>query len=117
MVDRVTFRLRAEVHLYLDPLWRDAALTGGYTRRETRKFTGSAAYYFEQSARCRVYAWLAEQMLLTADECHAAKFTAEQCREAIAHLSGITFIEIRHWAKRTGLKVRRRYDTSSREAA
>ncbi|WP_267355752.1 MULTISPECIES: hypothetical protein [unclassified Methylobacterium] len=111
------FRLRAEVHVYLDPIWREAAQTGGYTRREIRKYAGPAAYYFEQSARCRVYGWLAEQMLLTVDECHAAKFTAAQCRQAIDLLAGVTFAEIRQWAARTGFKVRRRYDLVSRDAA
>lgn len=110
-------RLRAEVHQHLDPIWREAARTGGYTRREIRKYTGPAAYYFEQSARCRVYGWLAEQMQLTADECHAAKFSAAQCRQAIDLLAGVTFAEIRRWAKRTGFQVRRWYDAPSREAA
>ncbi|MCJ2069581.1 DUF3268 family zinc-finger domain-containing protein, partial [Methylobacterium sp. J-030] len=99
------FRPRAEVHLYLDPIWREAARTGGYSRREIRKYTGPAGSYFEQSARCRVYGWLPERMLLTVDECHAAKFTAAQCRQAIDLLSGVTFAEVRQWAQRTGFKV------------
>jgi len=117
MCDPKTYRLRREVHRRLDPIWRNAAFNGGYTRREIKKYTGSAAYFFQQSARCRVYAWLAEQMLLTEDECHASKFTVPQCHEAIALLSGVTFAEIREWAQRTGFKVRRRYDLPSREAA
>jgi len=107
----VVFRLRAEVHAYLDPIWQQAAYTGGYTPKEVREFTGPKAYYFEQSARCRVYAWLAEQMGMTRDECHASLFTARQCRRAIAILSGVTFADIRPWAQRKRLKIYRWYDT------
>lgn len=110
MRDPYLMRLRAEVHLHLDPIWQQAAFTGDYTPKEIRKFTGPGAYYFEQVARSRVYAWLAERMGMTREECHAAKFTAEQCEQAIAILADVSFAEVRSWAKRCGLKVRRWYD-------
>lgn len=110
MRDPHLMRLRAEVHLHLDPVWQQAALTGGYTPKEIRKFSGPGAYYFEQVARTRVYAWLAERMGMTREECHAAKFTAAQCEQAIAILAGVSFAEVRSWAKRRGLKIRRWYD-------
>lgn len=38
-------------------------------------------------------------MGLTADECHTAMFTIDQCRQAYRLLKTITYAEIRDWAK------------------
>lgn len=116
MSDPATPYMREQVHAVLDPIWQNAAQTGGYSPSQIRKYSsGPGAYYLKQSARSRVYMWLAAQMHLTRDECHAAKFTAEQCREAIELLSEITFYDVRKWARRSGIKVRRHYDMPPRE--
>lgn len=113
MSDPASPRLRAEVHARLDPIWQNAAQTGGYSPSKIRRYTSpDQFYFFQQSARTRVYLWLAEQMWLTADECHVSKFTAEQCRTAMDLLVGVSFKQVRRWSKQRGITVRRRYDAA-----
>lgn len=85
-----TRNARQYVHRVLDPLWRDAPAF--YDK-------GAKAYGIRRAARARVYAWLADRMGLTAEECHTGMFTIEQCREAYRLLKQATYADIRQWAK------------------
>jgi len=84
-------RLRTQM---FDPLWRTAVEAGGYenTNATTRK-------RIRQKAKHRTTAWLAAKMQMLAVECDINTFTAEQCRAAWKALQGVTYAEIRAWAK------------------
>lgn len=51
---------RAAAHDAFDPIWQSGKMT-----------------------RTAAYAWLAEQMGVSFDDCHMEKFSAEQCRNVI----------------------------------
>ena len=53
----------------------------------------------QRAARVRVYRFLAARMGLTEEQCHVGMFTLEQCREAWGALQGVTYPQIRDWAK------------------
>jgi len=91
--------LRQAVHGLLDPLWQNAHLSGGYSAKRIAFLSGPGGHAARKVARERVYAWLAEQMWLTAYECHVARFTATQCRQAVGHLQAVTYAEIRVWSR------------------
>lgn len=59
--NRRTRQARRAAHAAFDPLWQ----SGTMKRREA-------------------YRWLAEQLGLTAEECHIGRFTLEQCAEVVA---------------------------------
>lgn len=81
-------------HQRIDPLWKNAPQTGGYSATDDE-----ALRIIRKAARGRVYGFLAERMGLTRDTCHTAMFTLEQCREAWVALNGVTYPQIRDWAK------------------
>ena len=91
-----TREARQYVHSILDPLWRDAWRS--YPAAVKRPHVTALA-------RRRCYAWLADQMGLTADECHTGMFTIEQCRQAYRLLKNTTYADIRDWAKARKEKV------------
>jgi hypothetical protein len=78
----------------IDPLWKHAPRTGGYGRLDEE-----GTRTVQRAARGRVYGFLAERMGLTRESCHTAMFTIEQCRAAWEALTGVTYPEIREWAK------------------
>lgn len=51
----------------------------------------------EKNARTMVYAFLAERLGLTADECHVGCFDLERCRDAWRALRGVTFQAVKKW--------------------
>jgi len=81
-------------HRRIDPLWKNAPVSGGYGRLDT-----DGIKQVQRAARGRVYGFLAARMGLTRETCHTAMFTLEQCREAWAALKGVSYSEIRDWAK------------------
>ncbi|WP_449411445.1 zinc-finger-containing protein [Methylobacterium komagatae] len=81
-------------HRRIDPLWKNAPKTGGYTAQSDEELRT-----IRKAARGRVYGFLAERMGLTRDTCHTAMFTLEQCREAWVALNGVTYPQVRDWAK------------------
>lgn len=85
-----TRKARGYVHAILDPLWRNAP---------DLYPPDAKAFGIRKVARTRCYEWLADKMGLTADECHTAMFTIDQCRQAYRLLKTITYAEIRDWAK------------------
>ncbi|MBY0256178.1 zinc-finger-containing protein [Methylobacterium sp.] len=88
---------RARIVLHrdmVDPLWKHADRCGEYHPENE-----AARELIQRAARGRVYAYLAAGLDLTKDECHVGMFTIEQCREAWACLRGVTYPQIRAWAK------------------
>ncbi|WP_187273280.1 hypothetical protein [Methylobacterium sp. WL19] len=100
MAELPTAELRNRVHQVLDPLWMNALDNGGYRESKKRFLLKTSTRQFQKIARERVYAWLAEQMWLRPADCHAARFTIDQCHEAISLLENVTYVEIRKWAQR-----------------
>lgn len=78
----------------IDPLWMTADQTGDYAPEDEK-----ARMIIRQAARGRVYAYLAHKMGLDRKDTHTANFTLEQCRDAWQALQGVTYPEIRAWAK------------------
>lgn len=77
-----------------DPLWKLAVEEGGYgdtTSKERKRI--------RQRARCRVYNYLKAHLGLTEEECKLSTFSREQCDAAWKVLKGITYADIRAWAK------------------
>ena len=92
---------RIKLHARLDPIWREAPDGAAYAPESPR-----ARNMIQNRARTRVYAWLADRMGLTADECHVGLFTIEQCRVAWRHIVSTNYDAIRDWAKaREGSKA------------
>ena len=81
-------------HRKIDPLWKNAPMSGGYGHLDT-----DGIKTVQRAARGRVYGFLAARMGLTRETCHTAMFTLEQCREAWTALKGVSYSEIRDWAK------------------
>ena len=84
-------RQRQDVHALMDPLWQTAwtAYVGEDINRRA----------IQASARRRVYDWLAHQLGIARDDCHTAMFDEARCIAARALLRGVTYAEIREWAK------------------
>lgn len=85
---------RRGVHLALDPIWE--------TAWEHRAYLGAprgARRGIQKRARERVYAYLADRLGITREECHAAMFDAARCEAALAVLDGLTYGTVREWAR------------------
>lgn len=90
-------RARMDLHNELvDPLWRNAVKTGGYNVRFSDKDARGA---IERTARTRVYEFLADKLGIGREQCHIGMFNLEQCRNARSALYGVTYPQIRDWAK------------------
>lgn len=86
---------RIKLHnLMVDPLWENAVSSVGYRPEDAR-----AVAIIRNTARARVYAFLAWKLGIDKEDCHVAMFTLEQCRAAWVALRGRTYPEIRDWAK------------------
>lgn len=95
-------KARQFVHGLLDPLWLDAHKEPEYAsarkegdEAERRK----ALAIIKRTARKRVYEWLADQMELEFDRTHVALFDIDQCRRAYRALRGVTYAQVRAWAR------------------
>lgn len=78
----------------LDPLWKTADVSVDYEPESDR-----ARLKIRMKARKRVYAFLADRLRIPQDDCHTGMFDIEQCRAAWRALRGITYREIRAWAR------------------
>ncbi|GJE26268.1 zinc-finger-containing protein [Methylobacterium organophilum] len=78
----------------VDPLWKDAHKLEAYGDLDAADVKA-----VQRAARVRVYRFLAARMGLTEEQCHVGMFTLEQCREAWGALQGVTYPQIRDWAK------------------
>jgi hypothetical protein len=86
---------RSKLHdLMLDPLWKTAPDCGAY---DDARDNPRARKHIQNSARHRVYAFLAHKLGLSVDETHTGMFTIEQCRAAWKALRRVSFLEIRDW--------------------
>jgi hypothetical protein len=78
----------------VDPLWRTAVESVGYTPEDPK-----ARKIIMNTARSRVYEFLAWKLGLDRDECHVAEFDLDMCRRAWRALQGVDYVMIRNWAK------------------
>lgn len=78
----------------LDPLWKTAIEACGYHPEDPR-----ARAIITNTARARVYEYLAWKLGLDRDECHTGMFDIETCRRAWSALYGVDYPTIRAWAK------------------
>lgn len=78
----------------LDPLWKTAIETVGYTPEDPR-----ARAIITNTARSRVYEFLAWKLGIDREDCHTALFDIATCRLAWTALAGATYPAIRDWAK------------------
>ncbi|MDR3488742.1 MAG: zinc-finger-containing protein [Bradyrhizobium sp.] len=97
---------RSKLHnLMLDPLWMEAWRDPAYAAdREAdasgRKRTAQQRIGdIQRCARTRVYEYLADKLGLTREQCHTGEFDLETCRRAWTALKGVSYSEIRAWAR------------------
>lgn len=79
-------------HRMIDPVWTTATR---YYQPENE----AAANKIRKIARHRVYAYIGEKLGLPRGDVHTGMFTIEQCREAWTIMRGVTYRDIRAWAK------------------
>lgn len=81
------------VHAMFDPLWQNWKLAYPDMRAGDGKT--------RRLMRARAYAWLAEQMGMTAEDCHVGNFDVDQCRAAVSIVRTLkpTAATVRAWAK------------------
>lgn len=79
--DQATRTARNKLHEMFDPLWFPAPRLYQIRERDPDA-REQAARNIRRAARNRAYAWLADQLGLTKDECHISHFDIERCRDA-----------------------------------
>lgn len=77
----------------IDPLWMNADRSGLYDPESDKART-----HIRKAARGRVYAFLADKLGMTRQQCHTGMFSLEDCRRAWVALRGVSYSEIRDWA-------------------
>jgi zinc-finger-containing domain len=82
----------------LDPIWKAADQLPDYDFRGDPD-AGLARHRVRQTARKRVYAFLADRLEIPREDCHTAAFDLETCRRAWRALAGVTYAEVREWWK------------------
>lgn len=85
-----TRHARQYVHRVLDPIWKNAPDFYGPDMK-----AGKA----RRIARTRTYAYLGNKMGLGKKRTHTGMFNIPQCRTAYRILKGLTYDDIRKWAK------------------
>lgn len=84
----------------LDPIWQNAwrhpAYAGG--ERPTGR-DGRRRKMIQKAARVRVYAFLADRLGISSQDCHTGMFDLERCRQAWRVLTAVTYTDVRDWAK------------------
>lgn len=78
----------------LDPLWETADQCDAYTPEDER-----ARKKIRRRARERVYRFLADRLGLPREAVHTGLFDLETCRRAWRALRGVTYADIRVWAR------------------
>lgn len=78
----------------LDPLWKTAIATGGYTPEDPK-----ARAIIRNTARARVYEWLAWKLGMPREDVQVGQMTLDECRRAWRALAGVDYPTIRAWAK------------------
>lgn len=77
----------------IKPLWENAPWSGGYEIQ-----SGMEAHRVRNTARKRVFDYLADRLRIPRDRCRLEFFDLETCRRAWRALTGVTYPEIREWA-------------------
>ena|SRR5258708_6187380 len=91
---------RMKLHnLRLDPLWQHAEQCGLYSPEDPK-----AIAIIRNTARVRVYAYLAWKLGLSREECHTAQFDITECRRAWVALRDIDYPFVRDWYKKRNPK-------------
>lgn len=85
------------LHGLLDPIWLKAPFSGPYEIED-----GLAVHRIRQTARTRVYRYLAAHLMIDPRHCHVGMFDLETCRKAWRVLKPagkprIEYLEIRQW--------------------
>lgn len=90
--DIETRRWRIAAHDWFDCIWRGSLseYTGPGRRSDAQ---------LQRIARNRCYAFLADRLGMTRDECHIGLFDAKECRDAIQALVGVDYAQVRSWYK------------------
>lgn len=90
--DRSTREARQRAHSAFDPLWDNALrmYEGGGVR---------GPKFLLRVARSRAYAWLADHLSMTREECHIGKMDAFHCELVVRVCGGKQPEDIRAWAR------------------
>lgn len=102
VTDKSTRQARTAAHNSFDAIWKDCmAEYAAPGKRKAKTLTGIA--------RHRCYAWLADQMGLSVEDCHIGFFGKEQCAQVVAISQGVTYKTVRQWwkANRAGVSAGR----------
>jgi len=92
----------------IDPLWQNAWRDPAYAesqdhptkgRRANGAYSRNCRKDISRIARLRVYEFLADRLNIPQDQTHTGIFDLETCRLAWRALQGVTYSEIRIWAK------------------
>jgi hypothetical protein len=87
---------RILLHGRFDPLWKVAHAHEAYAD-STKDRKGLAI--ISKTARRRCYRFLAERLGLAFEDMHIALLDIEECRRAWVALRGVTYDQVRVWAK------------------
>lgn len=99
-------KLRAakkRAHAAFDPLWKEApAMYDDLPDDSTpagAKLRRKQEHRIRQRARKRAYQWLAEQLGISANDCHIGFFDLDQCERVVSVCCRATTWDVRAWAK------------------
>lgn len=92
-------RARELMHGRLDPIWQLAHNLYPDAKRGPEAERIKAMAIIKRTARKRVYEFLADKMGLPFEQTHVAMFSLEECRQAWVALRGVTYADVRAWAK------------------
>lgn len=87
---------RSHCHKIFDPIWKSAPDLPCYS--ESEKTTKSRTI-IQRAARRRTYAFMAEQMDMTEEECHIGMMDLNECRAFYRICRGVTAQQVRDWFK------------------
>ena len=95
-------RARNLLHGRLDPLWQSAIDHPEYAAARTEpdpEERRKRNAIISRTARSRVYAFLASRLGIEKALCHVSLFDLPMCREAWKALRGVTYDDVRSWAR------------------
>lgn len=98
LADRALRAYKKAAHARFDPLWREAPRI--YQLSGDKQERAKAQRVIRQRARARTYAWLANQLGITPDECHIGMFDCDTCQRVIDICKTADPKQIREWAKK-----------------
>lgn len=87
-------RARMKLHERIDPIWMRAEHCGEYSPEDPK-----AIAIIRNTARSRLYTWLAWKLGVDKEDCHTAMFDLAMCRRAWTALAGVDYVQVRDWYK------------------